>query len=62
MYLEADHDNGNYLDFYLADAISSSAAAYPRGVAALASRSWDMTVSSKSGKTYLIMNNIVSLI
>jgi len=45
MYLEADYDNGNYLDFYLADAVSSSAAAYPRGVAALASRSWDMTIT-----------------
>jgi len=45
MYLEADQDNGNYLDFYFADAVSSSAAAYPRGVSALASRSWDMTIT-----------------
>merc|ERR1711983_295022 len=45
MYIEADPDNGNYLDFYLADAVSSSAAAWPRGVTALASRSWDMTIT-----------------
>jgi len=45
MYLEADSDHGNYLDFYFADAVSSSAAAWPRGVTALASRSWDMTIT-----------------
>jgi len=45
MYIEADPDNGNYLDFYLADAAATSAVAYPRGVTTLASRSWDMTIT-----------------
>jgi len=45
MYIEADPDNGNYLDFYLHDAAATSAVAYPRGVTTLASRSWDMTIT-----------------
>lgn len=45
MYLEADPDNCNYLDFYLADAAATSTVAYPRGQTTLASRSWDMTIT-----------------
>jgi len=44
MYLEADVDNCNYLQFHLADMATSSVSA-TRGITTLATRSWDMTIT-----------------
>jgi len=44
MYLEADVNNCNYLQFYFADAATSSTG-HTRGITTLATRSWDMTIT-----------------
>jgi len=45
MYIEADVDRCNYLSFQLADAAAASAISATRGLTALATRTWDMTIS-----------------
>jgi len=45
MYVEADVDRCNYLSFQLADAAAASAVSATRGLTALATRTWDMTIT-----------------
>jgi len=46
MYLEADVDNCNYLTFHLADmATSATQVSINQGVTALATRTWDITIT-----------------
>ena len=59
MYLEADVNNCNYLQFYFADAATSSTG-HTRGITTLATRSWDMTVRISEIVKIVLQNLIIN--